>query len=89
VPFRDDSGASHTAEVSALSLFEAAILGVKAISQEWGHEPALMTSNRMEVKGPGVTHDVTFKDVLVWLQGVCRSPKERAVKERLKAILAA
>ena len=87
--FRDDSGVAHTAEVSAESLFEAAILGVKAISQEWGQEPALMTSIRVEVKGPAVTHDVTFKDVQAWLQGVCRSPKERAVKERLKAILAA
>jgi hypothetical protein len=39
------SGVSHTAEVSAESLFEAAVLGVKAISQEWGQKPALMTSS--------------------------------------------
>jgi hypothetical protein len=89
VSFRDHSGASHTAEVNAESLFEAAVLGVKAISQEWGQEPALMTSIRVEVKGPAVSHEVTFKDVQGWLNGVCRSPKERAVKERLKAILAA
>jgi hypothetical protein len=33
VSFRDHSGVSHTAEVNAESLFEAAVLGVKAISQ--------------------------------------------------------
>ena len=51
--------------------------------------PALTTSIRVEVKGPAVSHEVTFEDVQGWRDGVCRSPKERAVKERLKAILAA
>jgi hypothetical protein len=35
-----------------------------------------------------VTHTVTLRKVQEWLNGACRSPNEKAVKERLKGLLA-
>jgi hypothetical protein len=48
-----------------------------------------MTAIRIEVKAPAAAHEIHYKDVQSWLDGVCRNPKEKALKERLKAVLAA
>jgi hypothetical protein len=87
VSFIDASGIRHSAEVSAESLFEAAVLGIRAISEEWAEEPALGTKIEVEVTAPAVTHEVTFKQLRDWLNGTCRSPKDRMVKDRLKSLL--
>jgi hypothetical protein len=87
VSFVDASGVRHHAEVSAESLFEAAVLGIRAISEEWAEEPGLAAKIEVQVTAPAVTHEVTFKQLRDWLNGTCRSPKERIVKERLKALL--
>jgi hypothetical protein len=74
-------------EVSAESLFEAAVLGIRAISEEWAEEPALGTKIEVEVAAPTVTHEITFKQLRDWLNGTCRSPKDRLKKGRLKSLL--
>jgi hypothetical protein len=76
----------HAAEVSAESLFEAAVLGVRAISEEWAEEPALGSKIEIEVSAPAVTHEVTLKQLRDWLNGTCRSPKDRLAKERLRSL---
>jgi hypothetical protein len=87
VAFQDTSGVGHAAEVSAESLYEAAVLGIRAIREEWAEEPVAMTRIEVQVKAPAVTHEITFKQLRDWLQGTCRSPKERLTKNRLKALL--
>ena len=42
---------------------------------------------QIEVKSPSVTHTVTMRKVQDWLNGACKSPNEKVVKERLKALL--
>jgi hypothetical protein len=73
--------------VTAESLYEAAVLGIKAISEQWAQEPAAMTRLEVEVKAPPVRHEITVRQVRQWLDGTCASPKERVLKERLKAML--
>jgi hypothetical protein len=87
VAFVDAAGVRHAAEVSAESLFEAAVLGIRAISEEWAEEPGLATKIEVEVTAPAVTHEITFKHLRDWLNGTCRSPKDRIVKDRLKSLL--
>jgi hypothetical protein len=88
VSFLDSNGIKHTAEVTAESLFEAAVLGIAAISQEWAEEPALMTSIQVEAVSPAVRHEVTVKQIRQWLNSNCTSPRERVMKERLKGLIA-
>jgi hypothetical protein len=42
----------------------------------------------VEVRTPSVTHTVTMGKVLEWLDGTCRNPSEKVLKERLKGLLA-
>ncbi|HET8549875.1 MAG TPA: hypothetical protein VFL57_17820 [Bryobacteraceae bacterium] len=84
----DPAGIRHAAEVSAESLFEAVVLGIRAISEEWAEEPALGTKIEVEVAAPAVTHEVTFRQLRDWLNSTCSSPKARLTRERLKSLLA-
>ncbi len=87
VSFRDHSDVVHSAEVSAETLFEAVALGVKAISQQWAEQPALMTKIEVRVTTPTVTHEVTLKQLLDWINGTCTSPRDRLLKDRVKELL--
>jgi hypothetical protein len=44
--------------------------------------------HEVQVKAPAVRHQVNMKQIRTWLEGTCRSPKEKITKERLKALLA-
>jgi hypothetical protein len=88
VSFRDHSGVQHHAQVTAESLYEAAVLGIHVISQEWAEEPGPMTAIEVQVQLPTVRHEVTWKQVREWLTATCKTPKERALKERLKVLTA-
>lgn len=87
VSFAGSSGVRHIAEVSAETLFEAAVLGVKAISQQWGEEPGVGTRIEVQVKSPAVRHEVTLAGIRQWLGGTSRSPKEALLRERLRSLL--
>jgi hypothetical protein len=87
VSFRDAAGVRHTAEVTAESLYEAAVLGMRAISEQWAQEPGIGTRLDIEVKSPPVRHEITVGQVRQWLESTCSSPRERLVKERLKGML--
>jgi hypothetical protein len=39
------------------------------------------------VTAPVVRHELTVRQVREWLDGVCRSPKDRLTKERLKSMI--
>jgi hypothetical protein len=87
VAFTDSTGVRHTAEVTAESLYEAAALGIKAISEQWASEPGLMTSISVEVRAPAVSHEVTLRQLRQWVDGTCTGPREALLKQRLKAVL--
>jgi hypothetical protein len=82
----DPDGVEHTVEVAAESLFEAAGLALCALrSEEWAPPPGLRL--RISVRQPVVEHVVEVRRFESWLTSTARSPRERIVKERLKAML--
>ena len=70
--------------MQADSLYEAAAEGIKAISQQWGEQPAPVTPIAAEVKAPTITHELTFKQIQQWLGSGCNSPKDRVTKDRFR-----
>ena len=71
--------------MEAESLYEAAVLAVVAF-KEHDCEPGKASQLEVEVR-KSVTHTLTLARVHDWLNGACKSPKEKATKERLRALL--
>ena len=92
VSFRDIDGMQHSVEVTAASLYEAAALGVKAfrasIFAEWV-KPGTATRLRVTVKSEEATHEVRVAQIEQWLQSSGKSPREQALKERIRNALTA
>ena len=83
--FVDADGLRHSVELHADTLYEAAVLALKVFRD---HECPPAPSHPLQVAiSTTVTHTVTMKKVEDWLNGNCRSPKERVLKDRLKAIM--
>jgi len=85
VSYLDTSGIRHTVEVEAESLYEAVLLGVQAF-REHDCDPGEVRPIDVEMR-KSITHTLTLSRVQQWLDGACRSPKEKVTKERLKALL--
>jgi len=85
VSFVDTEGIRHTVEVSADSLYEAAVMGLRTFKQHHC-EPGLITQIEVEIRS-SITHAVTPKKIHAWLNGGAKSPKEAVLKERLKQML--
>ena len=87
VSFTDSEGITHSTEVSAASLYEAAVLalaefrrsGIAAVT------PGPGTRLRVEVKAPAVTHELSVGKLTAWLEGSGKTPAEQALKTRLKS----
>jgi hypothetical protein len=85
VSYRDAEGVTHTVDVSASSLYEAAVLALKAFEQiGWANHPV----GEMEVivKTPAVRHRVPVVRVTNWLRSA-GSPREVVLKSRLRQVL--
>ena len=78
----DPSGESL---VTAESLYEAALAGLKAISETWAEEPGMNTP--ISVSIVPVEHQVTLRQIRTWVESNPKSPKEIAQKTRLKELL--
>jgi hypothetical protein len=77
----------HTVEVEADSLYEAAVLAMRAF-RDHDCAPGDGSLMQIEVAAPKVTHSVTPARVEEWLRGSAKSPSDRLMKERLKSVLA-
>jgi hypothetical protein len=86
VSFQDSSGVRHAVEVGADTLYEAAILALKAF-REHDCAPGPAAHLAIEVKSPSVTHTVVARKIEEWLVGGARSPSEAVEKRRLKELL--
>ena len=85
VSYVDVSGIRHTVEVSADSLYEAAVLAVRILEQ---HDCAPGDMNALEVEiRSSVTHTLTLKKVKEWVNGGARTPKEAVLRDRLRGML--
>ena len=82
VSVRDVEGITHSVEVQAESLFEAAAAAV-AIFKQQGWAAAALTLRatlRVEVTLPTVVHEVPIAAVERWLRSPSVSPREQLVK---------
>jgi hypothetical protein len=87
VSFLDLDGVRHSVEVQADGLYEAAVLGLAAFKKhDLDLNPKGLAELEVEVRS-SVTHTVTVRRVHNWLQQGVKSPKEAAMKERLRALL--
>src|SRR5688572_25495211 len=88
VSFADVRGIRHTVEVQAESLFEAAILGVRAFRGDpWIEHVGPATVLDIEVREPAAKHAITMIQVERWLEGGSTSPNEGVKKAKLKDLL--
>jgi hypothetical protein len=77
------SGIRHAVEIEADSLYEAVVLGVQAF-REHNCDPGTVRPIDVEMR-KSITHTLTLSRVQQWLEGACKSPREKVTKERLKA----
>jgi hypothetical protein len=85
VSYRDPDRVTHTVDVTASSLYEAAVLAIKAFEiAEWVDLPR--GSLEISVTSPAVKHEVSIAKVTNWLQAV-RTPQDQILKNRLREIL--
>lgn len=89
VSFTGASGVRHSVDVSAESLYEAAVLGLNLLKQDrWADPVAPGTQLEIQVKHPATTHCVSVAHLRRWLEGIAVSPDETLKKRKLKALLA-
>jgi len=85
VSYLDTSGIRHSVEVEAQSLYEAAALAVRAFRQH-DCEPRGLANLEVEMRS-SVTHTLTRRRLEDWLNGACKSPKEKLMKEKLRQLV--
>ena len=89
VSFTGPLGVRHSVEVSADSLYEAAIVGFSLLKQDgWVDPVAPGTRLDIQVRHPATTHSVSLGQLRRWVEGIAVSPDETLRKRRLKKLLA-
>ncbi|HEY6329727.1 MAG TPA: hypothetical protein VI756_10350 [Blastocatellia bacterium] len=87
VSFVDLDGFRHSAEVEAGSLFEAGALAISAFRQH-ECEPAPISTLEIEITvASTVKHTVTPQRIRDWVGSSSKSPKDLAMKERLRKLI--
>ena len=89
VSFVGPTGVRHSVDVTADSLYEAAILGVAALLADgWAEQIAPGTQLEVQVRAPATTYSLTLVQLRRWCEGICVSPEETLKKRKLRAMLA-
>jgi hypothetical protein len=89
VSFVGPTGVRHAVEVTAESLYEAAILGVSLLRNEgWADQIAPGTQLEIQVRQPATTHCVSVAQLRRWCERIAVSPDEALRKRRLREMLA-
>ena len=89
VSFTGPSGVCHSVEVSADSLYEAAIVGFSLLKGDgWVDPVAPGTRLEIQVRHPATTRYISLAQLRRWVEGVAVSPDETLRKRRLKTLLA-
>jgi hypothetical protein len=85
----DPQRVTHSVEVTADTLFEAAAQGVKLLREDGWVEP-VGPSTRLVVmvSPPAVRHEVTFLQLKTWSDSTAITPDERVRKNRVRDLLA-
>ena len=82
VAYQDSDGIRHSVEVTAETLYEAAVLGMTTLrAAGWMDSPNLKIE--VTVKAPETTHSINSGVLAAWLSRSGKSPREQALKSRL------
>jgi hypothetical protein len=86
VSFTDTEGITHAVEVSASSLFEAAVIAMTEFRRHGFADSTFgpATTLNVRVKAPEASHVVSIGKVKAWLNRVSKSPREQVEKNRLR-----
>jgi hypothetical protein len=86
VSYMDLDGVKHSVEITAGSLFEAAVVGMNAMKvPDWFNRSTLTIEIR--VKQPETIHTVSSAVLTAWLARKGRTPREMALKAKLLEIV--
>ena len=90
VSFTDSENIRHGVEVSATTLYEAAVLAMAEFRRcgFTANAPGPATRLMVKVQSPATSHEVQWGKIEAWLQGAGR-PNEQALKGRLRELLRA
>lgn len=83
VSFDDGTGIRYSVQVTAETMFEAAALALQ-IFEEAGTPPGPAAHLEIAAAPPVVNHSVRVQRVRDWLSSSGKSPKEQALKSRLR-----
>jgi len=89
VTFTDGAGVTHSVAVAASSMYEAAALAL-AEFKKCGFAMAMAgpgTRLTVAVETPSTTHELTVSRLQAWLDSSAKTPREQAVKVRLRQSL--
>ena len=89
VSFADPEGISHAVDVTAATLYEAAVLAVAEFRRVGLFDVHIGPGTRLRVavKQPEAVHELQFGKLQEWLDGGARSPNEQVTKARLRRVL--
>jgi hypothetical protein len=88
VSFRDLRGITHSCEVQAESLYEAAVLAVNVFRKEpWLEPVGRATVLDIEVREPGTRHALSIQQLERWLAGGPGTPGEAMKRAKLKMLM--
>jgi hypothetical protein len=86
VSYQDGDGIRHSVEVTAETLYEAAVLGMTALrAAGWLNAPNLTIE--VTVKAPETTHSIRGAVLAAWLSRAGKSPREQVLKSRLLELM--
>jgi hypothetical protein len=89
VSFTDLEGIRHSVEVTAESLYEAAVLGLKALkTSPWVEAVGPGTRLEIQVTEPAAVHFLLVAQLTRWLNGGATNPSEVLRKKKLRELLA-
>ena len=86
VSYQDLEGIKHSVEVTAETLYEAAVLGMTTLrAAGWLNAPNLTIE--VTVRAPEATHSISNAVLAAWLSRSGKSPREQALKSRLREFM--
>ena len=89
VSVADIEGVEHSTEVTAGSLYEAIAAALTFLRKDdWvGEIGTGLTTVKVEVLQPSVTHEVKMKDFQAWLERKSGSPADMVLRDKLVKML--
>lgn len=88
VGFKAATGISHSVEVEAETLYEAAALGLARLKSDgWVEGLGPGTRLEIEVRQPPTHHTLTVSQLQNWINGTTSSPAETLKRSRLRHLL--